>query len=180
MRFTRLAAYGSAAALATTAALGIAAVTNAGAESGSDPAPSGPSGVGAVTVLRTAAAQAAAQAALDSCTAQGYAVTVSVVSRDGALLALLRNEQAMPASVDSATGKAYASASFRQPSGNLGEAANTNPGLLQMPGFVVLRGGLPISSANQVVGAIGVGGAPGGNLDEACAQAGIDAIKGEL
>ncbi|MEZ5234386.1 MAG: heme-binding protein [Acidimicrobiales bacterium] len=178
MRFTRLAAIGGAAALASTA-LAIAAVGSAGAES--DPgASSGPSGVTTVTVLRTQAAQSAAQAALDDCAAKGYAVTVSVVNRDGALLALLRNEQALPASVDSANGKAYASASFRQPSGNLGAAAANNPGLLQMPGFVVLRGGLPISSGGQVIGGIGVGGAPGGDIDEACAQAGITAIADHL
>ncbi len=49
-----------------------------------------------------------------------------------------------------------------------------------MPRFVVLRGGLPISSAGEVIGAIGVGGAPGGDLDEACAKAGVDEIAGRL
>jgi uncharacterized protein GlcG (DUF336 family) len=137
-------------------------------------------GVAEVRTVSTALAQQAAQAAFDACSEQGHRVTVSVVGRDGALLALVRNEQAGPASVDSATGKAYASVSFRAPSGNLGEAAKNNPGLLQMPKFVVLRGGLPINSSGEVIGAIGVGGAPSGDLDEACAKVGLDSINGNL
>ena len=136
--------------------------------------------VAQLRVLSTGLAQQAAQAAFETCTDQGHRVTVSVVGRDGGLLALVRNEQAGPASIDSATGKAYASVGFRAPSGNLGEAAKTNPGLLQMPRFVVLRGGLPISSAGEVIGAIGVGGAPSGDLDEGCAKAGVDRIASKL
>jgi uncharacterized protein GlcG (DUF336 family) len=45
---------------------------------------------------------------------------------------------------------------------------------------LLLGGGLPIQAGNEVIGAIGVGGAPGGNLDEACAQARIDRIKDRL
>lgn len=176
MRTARLALITSAAALAATAAVGISAV---GAESDAA-TDSAPSAVTQLSVLSTMAAQQAAQAAYDQCTSQGYAVTVSVVGRDGALLALVRSQNATTASIDSATGKAYASASFRAPSGTLGENAATNPGLLQMPGFVVLRGGLPISSGGQVIGAIGVGGAPGGQLDEACAKVGIERIAGGL
>jgi len=136
--------------------------------------------VAAVRTLSTELALEAAAAAFDACSDQGHLVTVSVLGRDGALLALLRNQRAATASVDSATGKAYASVSFRAPSGNLGAAAATNPGILQMPRFVVLRGGLPISSAGEVVGAIGVGGAPGGDLDEACARVGLDRIANRL
>ena len=136
--------------------------------------------VSSVRTLSTEQAREAAEAAFEACTRQGHRVTVSVVGRDGALLALVRDERASTASVDSATGKAYASVSFRAPSGNLGEAARTNPGLLQMPRFVVLRGGLPIASGGEVVGAIGVGGAPGGDIDEACARVGLDRIGNTL
>lgn len=136
--------------------------------------------VAAVRTLSTGLAQEAAAAAFDACSDQGHLVTVSVVGRDGALLALIRNERAATASVDSATGKAYASVSFRAPSGNLGAGASTNLGILQMPRFVVLRGGLPIGSGGEVIGAIGVGGAPGGDLDEACARAGLDRIANRL
>jgi len=136
--------------------------------------------VASVRTLSTELAREAAEAAFETCSRQGHRVTVSVVGRDGVLLALVRDERAAPASVDSATGKAYASVSFRAPSGNLGQGALTNPGILQMPRFVVLRGGLPIASGGEVVGAIGVGGAPGGDLDEACARTGADRIAGHL
>ncbi len=170
---------------ATAVAAGLGAIatatilsTTAGADEGSSG--KGKDDVASIRVLSTGLAQRAAQAAFDKCTEQGLRVTVSVVNRDGALIALLRNELAGPASVDSATGKAYASAGFRAPSGNLGEAAKTNPGILQMPKFVVLRGGLPFSSQGEVIGAIGVGGAPSGDQDEVCAKAGVDAVATKL
>ena len=136
--------------------------------------------VATVRTLSTELAREAAEAAFEACSRQGLRVTVSVVGRDGALLALIRDERAGPASVDSATGKAVASVGFRAPSGNLGQGALTNPGILQMPRFVVLRGGLPVSSGGEVIGAVGVGGAPSGDLDEGCARAGLDRIAGHL
>jgi uncharacterized protein GlcG (DUF336 family) len=130
-----------------------------------------------VKTLSTSAAQAAAVAAYDACKAKNLNVTVAVVGRDGAMIALLRNEAAVPASVDAATGKAYASASFRQASGDLGEAAKTNPGILTVPKFVLLRGALPVSVDKEVIGSIGVSGAPSGEQDEVCAKAGVEAIS---
>jgi uncharacterized protein GlcG (DUF336 family) len=115
-------------------------------------------------------------AAFDACKAKNLNVTVAVVGRDGALIALLRNEAASPATVDVATGKAYASVSFKAPSGDIGELAKTNPGILQVPKFVVLRGALPVSVEKEVIGAIGVSGAPSGEQDETCAKAGIESI----
>lgn len=50
----------------------------------------------------------------------------------------------------------------------------------EIDGFLLLGGGLPIRAGNIVIGAIGVGGAPGGPLDDQCAQAGIDKIKDRL
>jgi uncharacterized protein GlcG (DUF336 family) len=44
------------------------------------------------------------------------------------------------------------------------------------PEILILGGGLPIEIGGEVVGGIGVGGAPGAHLDDACAQAGLDAI----
>jgi uncharacterized protein GlcG (DUF336 family) len=158
---------------AATAALAVAFASPAQAGDGKRE-------VASVRTLSTELAREAAEAAFEACSRQGFLVTVSVVGRDGALLALVRDERATTASVDSATGKAYASASFRAPSGNLGDGARTNPGILQMPRFVVLRGGLPISSGGEVVGAIGVGGAPGGDIDEGCARAGVDRIANHL
>ena len=92
----------------------------------------------------------------------------------------LRNDGVSAASVDASKGKAYASAGFGRPSGALGQAARTNPGFLQVPGFVLLAGGLPIRSGGAVRAGIGVGGAPTGQIDESCARAGIAAIASSL
>jgi uncharacterized protein GlcG (DUF336 family) len=136
--------------------------------------------VATLATISTEQAQAAAAAALAECQAQGFAVTVAVLGRDAALVSLVRDDQAGPVTVEVATGKASASVGFRSPSGALGQGAATNPGLLTVPGFVLLAGGLPIQSDGQVVGAIGVSGAPGGDIDAGCAQKGIDAIADSI
>ena len=83
----------------------------------------------------------------------------------------------------SSTGKAFTSASMGQPTGNLAALIKDKPdlaGLRDMdPRLVILAGGLPIRIGGALVGGIGVGGAPGGQLDAACAKAGIDAIGGK-
>ena len=41
-------------------------------------------------------------------------------------------------------------------------------------------GGLPIKVGDETIGGIGVSGAPGGQNDEACAQAGIAKVADQL
>jgi uncharacterized protein GlcG (DUF336 family) len=125
-------------------------------------------------------AQKAANAALTACAHRGQQVAVTVVDRAGVVIVQLRNDGVSAASVDASKGKAYASAGFGQPSGALGQAARTNPGFQQVPGFVLLAGGLPIRSGGAVRAGIGVGGAPTGQIDESCARAGIAAITSSL
>lgn len=58
------------------------------------------------------------------------------------------------------------------------EAAQKNPGaanLTDIPGFLLLGGGVPVRVGDEVIGAIGIGGAPGGHLDEQCALAAVAA-----
>ena len=124
----------------------------------------------------------AASAALAQCQTDGYRVSVAVVDRGGVLKVLLRDDNTGPHTVSSSTRKAYTSASLGSPTAALAATVAGNPeveGLRQMdPQLLLLAGGLPIVVNEVVVGGIGVGGAPGGHLDEACAQAGIDAILG--
>jgi uncharacterized protein GlcG (DUF336 family) len=47
-------------------------------------------------------------------------------------------------------------------------------------GFLTLGGGVPIKVGDEVIGAVGVGGAPGGHLDEACAVAAIKQVEAKL
>lgn len=122
----------------------------------------------------------AAQAALDACTAKGFNVSVAVVARDGSTKTLLKADQSGPHTGESATGKAFTSAAMGRDSAGLAQFIAENPanaGLRDMDArFVIQGGGLPIKSGEALVGGIGVGGAPTGDIDAECAQAGIDAI----
>jgi uncharacterized protein GlcG (DUF336 family) len=125
-----------------------------------------------------------ASAALAQCETDGYRVTVAVVDRGGVVKVLLRADGTGPHTVGSSTRKAYTSASLGRPTGELATTVAGNAeleGLRHMdPQIILLAGGLPIVVEDVVVGGIGVGGAPGGNLDEACAQVGIDALTAAL
>lgn len=126
----------------------------------------------------------AASAALAQCEADGYRVSVAIVDRGGVVKVLLRADSAGPHTIGSNTRKAYTSASLGVPTGELAALVAENPsleGLRYMdPQIILLQGGLPIIVEDVVVGGIGVGGAPGGHLDEACAQSGLDALMAAL
>ena len=132
------------------------------------------------SVLPLSLATKAAQAAVDKCRTDGYRVSAAVVDRGGNVLALLRNESAGPHTVDSSRRKAYTSASLRRPTAELAGLIAKMPavqGLQHMnEQILILGGGLPIEFEGEIVGGIGVGGAPGGHLDEACSQAGLNSI----
>ena len=131
-------------------------------------------------VLPMALAGQAIQASLDACKKDGYRVSVSVVDRAGVLRAMVRGDGAGPHTVDSSRKKAYTAASLRRPTTELAELMNKVPTLQALRDMndqvLVLGGGLPIEIDGEVVGGIGVGGAPGAHLDDACAQAGLNAI----
>ncbi len=125
----------------------------------------------------------AATAAIDKCKAGGYRVSVAVVDQSGNLKVLLRADGAGPHTQDSSFKKAYTSASIRRSTNELAELIAKIPSLQALrdmnDNILILGGGLPIRKGETVVGGIGVGGAPGTKLDEACAQAGIDTLKNE-
>jgi len=125
----------------------------------------------------------AAQVALKSCRDGGYQVAVAVVDRGGNTQVMLRDRFAGPHTPETARRKAWTAVSFRTNTSGL--AGQTQPGQMQsgmrdIPGALALGGGLTIEAAGSLVGAIGVSGAPGGDLDDACAQAGIDAVADDL
>lgn len=131
-------------------------------------------------VLPMGMAGKAMQASLDACKKDGYRVSVSVVDRAGVLRAMARADGAGPHTVDSSRKKAYTAASLRRPTTELAELINKVPTLQALREMnnevLLLGGGLPIEIDGEVVGGIGVGGAPGAHLDDACAQAGLAAI----
>lgn len=131
-------------------------------------------------VLPMGLAGKAIQASLDACNKDGYRVSVSIVDRSGVLRAMARADGAGPHTVDSSKKKAYTAASLRRPTTELAELINKVPTLQALrevnDQMLMLGGGLPIEVGGEIVGGIGVGGAPGAHLDDACAQAGLDAI----
>ena len=134
------------------------------------------------SVLPLSMATKALHAALEACKKDGYRVSVSVVDRAGVLRAMGRADGAGPHTVESSRRKAYTASSLRRPTTELAELITKVPTLQALRDMnseiLILGGGLPIDISGDVVGAIGVGGAPGAHLDDACAQAGLDAIGG--
>jgi uncharacterized protein GlcG (DUF336 family) len=124
-----------------------------------------------------------AQAALADCRQRGFQVAVAVVDRFGVTQVMLRDRFAGPHTPATATGKAWTAVSFRTNTGDL--VGLTQPGMPQagvrsLPGAIVLGGGMMVEAGGSLVGAVGVSGAPGGEADEACAKAGIDAVRDKI
>jgi uncharacterized protein GlcG (DUF336 family) len=124
-----------------------------------------------------------ARASLTACRERGYQVAVAVVDRFGVTQVLLRDRFAGAHTVPTATGKAWTAVSFRTSTSEL--SALTQPGMPQgavrsLPGVIALGGGLMIEAGGSIVGGVGVSGAPGGEADEACAKAGIEAVRDRL
>lgn len=133
-----------------------------------------------VRLLSAEFAQNLAGAALAACSAQGYQVAVAVVDRAGNLQAFARDPLAGAHTIDVSLGKAYAAASFQTPTSQM----MNNERLRDAPRVLLIGGGLPVRIGGHLYGALGVSGAPAqkvtGDVDEACAQAGIDAISEAL
>jgi uncharacterized protein GlcG (DUF336 family) len=128
-------------------------------------------------------ARAIAQGALEKCRADGYHVSVTVLDRDGLVKAAFRDDDAGPHTIVTSRRKAFTSVTFRQPSADWAKRVLTDPavaGLKDTEGTIAIGGGVPIKAGNEVIGAIGVSGAPGGEKDEACANGGIQKVADKL
>lgn len=115
-----------------------------------------------------------------ACAAKGYNVTATVVDRAGNVRAMQRADNAGPHTLEASRLKAYTSASAKNTTLAIMEASQKNPGAANLgaiPGYLLLGGGVPVKMGNEVIGAVGVGGAPAGNLDQECAQAGIASVQ---
>lgn len=136
-----------------------------------------------VRLLTPETALKAAQAALARCRSSGFQVAVAVVDRMGVVQVLLRDRFAGAHTPETATGKAWTAVSFRTSTTELADATQAGKpqsGIRSRPGVVAVGGGLMIEAGGSVLGGIGVSGAPGGKEDEACATAGIAAIRDSL
>jgi uncharacterized protein GlcG (DUF336 family) len=123
-----------------------------------------------------------AQTTIETCKANGFAVSVTVVGRNGEILVQVPGDNTGPHTVENSFRKAYTSRTFRTPSGTLVDRLKADPtlGLIHLTNVIANRGALPIKVGEEVIGAAGASGAPGGDKDEACVQAGIDKVADQL
>ncbi len=128
--------------------------------------------------LSLSTATTIAQAAIVACTKKGIQIGVTVVDRQGIVQVTLRDSIAAQITVPISKGKAYTAVNFNAATSALGDRANGPVG--RVPGIIMSAGGLPIQVGGSLVGGVGVSGAPSGETDEACAQAGIDAVIDDL
>jgi len=133
------------------------------------------------------AAEAVAEA-VATCAKQGYKVTATIIDYDGVEQAMLRGDGAMMTTLKASRDKAYTvlmlgAARNEDTSGAIAQRMGTTQssgGLAKLPHILLLQGAIRIKVGAEAIGAIGVGGAPGGDLDEACAKAGLDKISDRL
>ena len=132
--------------------------------------------------LSVATALAIAQTAIATCTANGYKVSATIVGRNGEVLVQIRGDGTGPHTMENSYKKAFTSRTFRIPSGEMEDRLKKNPqmGAQYLTGFTTARGALPIQVGDDVIGAAGVSGAPGGEKDEACVKAGLDKVAADL
>ncbi len=136
-----------------------------------------------VQVMTLETAQKLAQATLEDCRAGGYQVAVAVVDRFGNAQVVLRDRFAGAHTVQTARLKAYTAVSFRTDTlalAEVSEAGQISSGIRQIPGVLMLGGGLTVEAAGALVGGVGVSGAPSPDIDHACAEVGIEAIIDDL
>jgi uncharacterized protein GlcG (DUF336 family) len=132
--------------------------------------------------LSATTAMTIAQTALETCTKQGYRVSVTIVGRNGEIVLQVRGDNSPPHTMENSMRKAYTSRTTRAPSGDLVKRLKENPqlALVNLSNIIAAQGALPIKIGEDVVGAAGVSGAPGGDKDEACVKAGLDKVADQL
>jgi uncharacterized protein GlcG (DUF336 family) len=131
--------------------------------------------------IPAALAAEAVSEAVASCARQGYRETAVLLDADGATIAVLRGDGAGIHTLDSAHDKAYTSASFKNDTLAMANLAKGDVGALQkLPHVLFFGGGVVIKMGDEVVGAIGASGAPGAQLDDNCARAGLEKIRDRL
>lgn len=184
--------FAAAAAGAVVLTAGVTAAANAGMSPAAAAPVAAPAAVPAADVqpvpenvvsqnrISVGASAKAVGAGLAKCQADKLPfVTVALVDRFGTVQAILRGDNAAEHTIESAKQKAYTAAAFGAPTSELAKRiTGSGPSIADLPGTLYLPGGVPLKVNGASVAGIGVGGAPDGKLDEACAVAGAEAIAG--
>ena len=132
--------------------------------------------------LTASIAMTIAQTAIETCKTNGYAVSVTVVGRNGEVILQVRGDNTGPHTFENSFRKAYTARTFRSPSGALADRLKADPTLplIHLSNVIANQGALPIKVGDDVIGAAGASGAPGGEKDEACVKAGLDKVADQL
>jgi len=132
-------------------------------------------------VMSMELAQDIAQASVEACRDMGYQTSAVVVDRGGNDRVVLRDNLAAPMTIQIAGDKARATVMSGTDSGSFREnREEIRMEMNHVDGIIMLDGGLPIEVAGSMIGAVGVSGAPGGDIDADCARAGIDSVQERL
>jgi uncharacterized protein GlcG (DUF336 family) len=121
-----------------------------------------------------------AQAAIAQCRANGYRVSATVLDNGGNIKVVIRDDGAGVGTIDLSHRKAYSAVMFRRTSGETAKVFGAMTPPPTIAGTVMLAGGVPIKVGAETIGGIGVSGAPGGDKDEVCANAGIAKVAEKL
>jgi uncharacterized protein GlcG (DUF336 family) len=120
------------------------------------------------------------KAAIDKCRKEGVQITVTVIDRGGDAQVVLRDTLAMDVSVPISMKKAYTAMEFNSPTSAMEDRFKGAYSVPKIDALVISAGGIPINIGGNIMGGIGVSGAPSGATDEACAQAGLAAVQDDL
>ena len=120
------------------------------------------------------------QAAIAQCRKQGVQVTVTVIDRGGDSQVVLRDTLAMDISIPISRKKAYTAMEFNAATSTLQNRFQGNYNVPKIDELLIAAGGIPINIGGNIMGGIGVSGAPSGLTDEACAKAGLAAVEDDL
>jgi uncharacterized protein GlcG (DUF336 family) len=130
--------------------------------------------------LTVEASEKLARSAMEACRKQGIQIGVTVVDRSGDAMVVMRDTLAPRVTLEVSRKKAYTAVNFNAATSTM-ESRFTQPfSVGKVDDLVFSAGGVPIEAAGNIVGAVGISGAPTGQQDEACARAGIESIQFEL
>lgn len=121
-----------------------------------------------------------AKTAIDTCRKEGVQVAVTVVDRGGHPQVVLRDVLAMDLSLDVSYRKAYTAMTFTNKTSALEDRFTGPFSVGKIENVLLSAGGVPIQAGGETIGGVGVSGAPSGQTDENCAQAGVDAVEMDL
>lgn len=120
------------------------------------------------------------QAAIEKCRKEGVGITVTVIDRGGNVQVVLRDTLAMDVSIPISKKKAYTAMEFNSPTSAMDDRFKGAYNVPKIDDLLISAGGIPINIAGNIMGGIGVSGAPSGLTDEACAKAGLAAVQDDL